>query len=337
MKQITKQININITLLASVAAVIIAGGVGYLVGYLVYTTRTSNLEDRVSNLVNEMAGLEIDLSEQETEISTMVDTISALEDTVSILEDTVSGQQDTISSQLQQISLWETLGSSLQEELDQATLQLATASEQLSDLQERLNSVIVTHQYTWYYLLQTRKLDLPVSLLAYIESKERPRPTEWSSYVDMARDTKDDSYIYQVVYALHQLYLDGDINEVQTLDYVITFIRNMPYTVTNIATPYDGIPHYPLETLFERGGDSEDTSILVAALLHRMGYDVALLVLEDAQHMAVGVSLPGNLGSYYEYNGKKYFYLETTQLGWPLGTIPSPYQGSTAQVFPLNN
>ena len=153
----------------------------------------------------------------------------------------------------------------------------------------------------------------------------------------MAKDTKDDSYIYQVAYVLNEPYLDGDINEVQTLDYVITFIRNMPYIVTNIATPYDGIPRYPLETLFEREGDSEDTSILVAGLLHRMGYDVALLVIEDAQHMAVGVSLPGDHGSYFEYNGKQYFYLETTQLGWSLGEIPAYYQGSVAQVFPLSN
>jgi len=332
-----KKITIDITVLASVAAVIIAGGVGYLVGYLVYSARTNNLEDQIYQLRNEVAGLEIDLSEQETEISTMEDTISTLEDIVSTLEDTVSGQQDTILSQQQQISLWEAIGSSLQEQLDQAIAQLATIGEQLSGLQERLNSIIVTHQYTWYYLLQTRTLDLSVSLLDYIESKERPRPTEWSSYVDMAKDTKDDYYIYQVVYVLNELYLNGDINEVQTLDYVLTFIRNMPYIVTNITTPYDGIPRYPLETLFEREGDSEDTSILVAGLLHRMGYDVALLVLEDARHMAVGVSLPGDRGSYFEYNGKKYFYLETTSLVWRLGEIPEPFQGSVAQVFPLSN
>jgi uncharacterized coiled-coil protein SlyX len=332
-----KQITINLTLLATVAAVIIMGGVGYLIGYLVYSARTNSLENQVYHLENEVAGLEIDVSEQEIEISTMEDTVSTLEDTVSALEDTVSEQQDTISSQQQQISLFDGIRSSLQQQLDQATTQLVITGEQLSGLQERLNSTIVTHQYTWYYRLQTWKLDLPVYLLDYIESKERPRPTEWSSYVDMAKDTKDDSYIYQVVYTLHEPYLNGNLTELQTLDYVITFIRNMPYIVDNIATPYDGIPRYPLETLFEREGDSEDTSILVAGLLHRMGYDVALLVIEDTRHMAVGVYLAGDHGSYFEYNGKKYFYLETTQLGWSLGEIPAYYQGSVAQVFPLSN
>jgi len=332
-----KKITVDITLLASVAAVIIAGGVGYLIGYLVYSTRTSNLEDQVYRLENEVAGLEIDLSDQETEISSMEDTISTLEDTVSTLEDDVSEQQATISSYLQQILSLDALNSSLQEQLDQATTQLATTGEQLSGLQEQLNSVIVTHRYTWYYLLQTRRLDLSIALLDYIEARERPRPTDWSSYVDIATDTRDDYYLYQVASVLNELYLNGDINEVQTLNYVITFIKNMPYTVANLTIPYDGVPRYPLETLFERGGDSEDTSILVAALLHRMGYDVALLVLEDARHMAVGVYLPGDNGSYYEHEGKKYFYLETTELGLPLGTIPSFYQGSVAQVFPLSD
>jgi hypothetical protein len=172
--------------------------------------------------------------------------------------------------------------------------------------------------------------------LDYLESKERPRPADWSSYVDMAKDTKDDFYIYQVVSVLNDPYLNSGMTELQRLDYIITFIRNMPYIVTNVATPYDGVPRYPLETLFEREGDSEDTSILVASLLYRMGCDVALLVFEDVKHMAVGIAIPGNHGSYFEYNGKKYFYQETTQLGWSLGVIPSFFQGSIAQVFPLS-
>ena len=111
----------------------------------------------------------------------------------------------------------------------------------------------------------------------------------------------------------------------------------MPYIVENIATPYDGIPRYPLETLFEREGDSEDTSILVASLLYRMGYDVALLIFEDTKHIAVGIAVLGDHGSYFDHNGKRYFYQETTQLGWPLGSIPSFFQGSEAQVFPLES
>ena len=336
MRQIIERFRVYFTLLITVAAIVIAGGVGYLVGYLLFTTSINDLEDQVSNLLDQVTSLEIDFSAQETELSTMEGLISTLEDTVSTLEDTVSGQQDTILSQEQQITLWEIQVASLQEQLNQSQLQLTTTDEQLSSLQEQLDTVIVTHRYTWYYLLETRRLDLSVSLLDYLESKGRTRPTDWSSYVDMAMDTRDDYYIYQVVSVLDEPYSDGLMNETQRIDYMITFIRSMPYISNNIAAPYDGIPLYPLETLFERGGDSEETSILVASLLYRMGVDVALLVFEDTKHIAVGIAIPGDHGLYFEYNGKKYFYQETTQLGWPLGVIPSFFQGEVPQVFPLN-
>lgn len=55
---------------------------------------------------------------------------------------------------------------------------------------------------------------------------------------------------------------------------------------------------------------------VIAALLHRMGYDVALLDIEGAQHMAVGVAVPRNSGSYHEHDGVRYYFLETTGEGW---------------------
>ncbi|MDI7278270.1 MAG: hypothetical protein QME94_20010, partial [Anaerolineae bacterium] len=54
-------------------------------------------------------------------------------------------------------------------------------------------------------------------------------------------------------------------------------------------------PKYPIESLMEEKGDCEDHAILMAALLKRMGYDVALLLCPG--HAAVGVAgaegLPG--------------------------------------------
>ena len=89
--------------------------------------------------------------------------------------------------------------------------------------------------------------------------------------------------------------------------------------------------------LSDRGGDCEDTSILVAALLDRMGYDVALLLLEDASHMAIGVSIPGTHGAYYEYDSTKYFYLETTGEDWRIGQIPASITDTTEYIYPLRS
>ena len=74
----------------------------------------------------------------------------------------------------------------------------------------------------------------------------------------------------------------------------------MPYTVDDETTPWNEYPRYPVETLFDRGGDCEDTSILTATILYEMGYDVALLILEDDNHCAIGISGgEGVFGTYY--------------------------------------
>ena len=133
-----------------------------------------------------------------------------------------------------------------------------------------------------------------------MEFFERPRPLLFAQYVDMATDPKDDYYISQMVKLLTEAASKAHYNDIQTLNLVISFVQGMPYTVDDETTPYNNYPRYPLETLFDRGGDCEDTSILVAALLDKMGYDIVLLHLKNAQHAAVGVSLPSAYGTYYE-------------------------------------
>ncbi|MBI4319447.1 MAG: hypothetical protein HY675_13245 [Chloroflexi bacterium] len=82
-------------------------------------------------------------------------------------------------------------------------------------------------------------------------------------------------------------------------------------------------PKYPIETLMEEAGDCEDQAILTAALLKRMGYDVALLFCPG--HAALGVAgAQGLPGTYFTdpSTGIQYFYAETTGDGWILGELP---------------
>lgn len=92
-------------------------------------------------------------------------------------------------------------------------------------------------------------------------------------------------------------------------------------------------PRYSVETLVD-GGDCEDKSILLAAILRAMGYRTALLLFRgNPGHMAVGVECPDCWGSYYQKDGVKYFYLETTKPGWSVGEIPLELQGKGALVY----
>ena len=86
-------------------------------------------------------------------------------------------------------------------------------------------------------------------------------------------------------------------------------------------------PKYPLETLVDKKGDCEDQAILAAALLTRMGYRVALLILPP--HVALGIAgfddKPGCRVT-HPATGSHYLYAETTAPNWLPGEVPREFQ-----------
>ena len=70
----------------------------------------------------------------------------------------------------------------------------------------------------------------------------------------------------------------------------VSFAQNLPYTADDVTTGFDEYPRFPYETLYDNGGDCEDTSILVSAMLRELRYGVALLHFPG--HMAVRLRVP---------------------------------------------
>lgn len=116
------------------------------------------------------------------------------------------------------------------------------------------------------------------------------------------------------------------------IEFVASFVQEaLPY-----VTEEKEYPKYPVETMVE-GGDCEDKAILLASFLKAMGYKTALLIFDgNPGHAAIGVDCPGAAGSYYEKDGVRYFYLETTNKGWQVGQVPPEYKGKSALVYPVN-
>lgn len=111
-------------------------------------------------------------------------------------------------------------------------------------------------------------------------------------------------------------------------------MQSLPYALDSVTSPHDEYPRYPIETLVDEGGDCEDTSILLASLIHSMGYGVVLV--EFPNHCGIGIKGGENVyGTYYEYGGSKYFYLETIGENWGIGELPDEYQGVSAQIYPM--
>ncbi len=116
------------------------------------------------------------------------------------------------------------------------------------------------------------------------------------------------------------------------VDFVLSFVQSLPYTLDDVTTGYDEFRRYAVETLIEGGGDCEDTTILVAAILRGFGEATALIFTPG--HIALGVT--GNFtGTSVTYNGKKYYYCETTGTGWTVGMLPASSGQTIEAIVPL--
>lgn len=246
--------------------------------------------------------------------------IRRLNDIISRLESDVEEYQQEISN--------------LQKDLENSQLQILEKDE-YADLIDEIN---VKQHYEWDYGYSEWSWDLTIPLKLYLDYRSFHRPTDFDDYVKLALHSEDDYYIENIVEALEEAADKKGFSKYETVEYVISFVQSLPYAEDDVAAPWDEYPRYPIETLFDRGGDCEDTSILVAALLDEMNYDVCLIMLKNEEHCAIGIAGgEGITGIYYEVDGTKYFYLETTGEGWEIGEIPSSIVDRTAYIYPLKD
>ena len=132
---------------------------------------------------------------------------------------------------------------------------------------------------------------------------------------------------FQRIFKQHQDWPNQD-----RVDFVLSFVQSLPYTLDDVTTGYDEFRRYAIETLIEGGGDCEDTTILVAAILRGLNESVALIFTPG--HIALGVS--GNFtGSAITYGDTKYYYCETTGTGWTVGDVPASVGKTVDQIIPL--
>ncbi len=116
------------------------------------------------------------------------------------------------------------------------------------------------------------------------------------------------------------------------VDFVLSFVQSLPYTHDDVTTGYDEFRRYAVETLIEGGGDCEDTTILVAAILRGLGEKTALIFTPG--HIALGVS--GDFtGASVTHGGTTYYYCETTGTGWGIGVLPPSFDTQVESVVPL--
>ena len=214
----------------------------------------------------------------------------------------------------------------------------------------KLEKSAVALHYQFEYKGDEHNLTLSIPVRDYLDYKERPRPSwlnyramashpyyYFAEYVSLATDPGDDQLIDLIVGNLNEAATADGLGDQERAELALNFVQSLTYIGDNVTTSFDEYPRYPVETLFDREGDCEDTSILLAAILEEMGYDVALLLFEEFDHIGLGISFPPDYemyGNSWIYEGKRYWYLDTSghhSIGW----CPEPYDKTSAYVYPV--
>lgn len=198
-----------------------------------------------------------------------------------------------------------------------------------------MSSEIETVHYEWDWLLWTWSYDLkiPVAAVDIYKSVERNPYASLTGYSLYVAEPSDDKYLEQLAQVFINSAEEKGFGKDAAVYMAVSFVQSLKYTPDDIGLGYD-YPKYPLETLYDQGGDCEDTSILLVSLIREMGYGCSLIMFDN--HMGVGIL--GNdtmTGSYFQKDSNKYFYVETTDEGWEIGEMPDELVYKTATVWPV--
>ena len=185
--------------------------------------------------------------------------------------------------------------------------------------------------YEWWF-----EMTIPESLGEYYDNRFS-RGRNYDMYIT---DAYGKQYISQATNEFERMANSNGLSEAERVNLVIKFVQQMRYTPDDVSTGFDQYSQYPVETLIERGGDCEDSALLLSAFLSEMGYGCVLLYMPDVEpeaHMAMAAKGDSSLpGTYYEYDGDRYYYIEGTD-EYNVGEMPDWGGSTNANIIPVRN
>lgn len=169
----------------------------------------------------------------------------------------------------------------------------------------------------------TYRLCMPVDMAVYSGARagsknailyENLSDDVWMTgyYRAFVGDTHQEALYGRLLHAFSDLRDKKNLDSDRYVELITAFVQAIPYEHHPNGTP----PKFPVETIAEGTGDCDDKSLLLAALLSRAGYDVALLDFVNDSHMAAGIAADHNT-----FGSSGYAYIETTEIGF-VGSVP---------------
>ena len=301
---------------------IILGGAGGYFGHQYLT------QPRLDELEADVASLSVDLMQLQSDYEVL-----------STVSDFTEGQLETLQKAYTDL---EVENATLNEEQAALNEQFELLSDMyeslLEDYETNLGGLdfsnqtipVIDRSYTWEYDGEEYTFDIaiPEPLYQYYSGKTRYRTQDYRGYI---MHPYDDDYVRVLLSEFDRIIGLTDLTVDDKVGLVRSFVQNMEYEQDTTTLEY---PKYPVETLYDGGGDCEDTTILMGHLLEAMDIGTALIYMPG--HMALAVE--GNsTGLEWSIDNMTYYYQETTARGWGPGDVPLAYKYTEYTLFPIED
>lgn len=168
-------------------------------------------------------------------------------------------------------------------------------------------SGVLSHGETVRMNLTLIPINVTASAAVYAGAKEAESPCYGSFdtyYPAIITDPMQDEFYADLLQQFRAIKEEYHLDDDQYLELMAAYVQTIPYDYNASVSV-----KYPVVTAVGGIGDCDDTSLLLAGLLAREGYDVVLLLYLDEGHMAVGVRTDEQ---YAFPNTGGYAYIETT-------------------------
>ncbi|MEM7033973.1 MAG: transglutaminase-like domain-containing protein [Chloroflexota bacterium] len=210
---------------------------------------------------------------------------------------------------------------------------LKTPPEKQNEKQAVTEPAHITRHYAWQFSIDRGKIAQPFSTkVAILQDRYRhycnlPRNLNPLAYHIYAQDPAPEVRQLAAYFRLQQK--QAGYSDYAQVCHVLAFAQQTIRYQHDIASDSNRIvdyPKYPLETLVDKTGDCEDQAALAAAILHCLGFSVAIIISQ--RHAALGIADVNGLSGasiVHPESGKRYFYAETTAKGWLPGEVPKSF------------
>jgi len=106
----------------------------------------------------------------------------------------------------------------------------------------------------------------------------------------MIQDPAQDELFHDLISQFRKIRYEYNLTDDEYVELIAAYVQSIEYYTTE-----EQLAKYPVETVFDRKGDCDDKSMLLAGLLSREGYNVSLILFEKDNHMVVGIASDDNL------------------------------------------